>query len=98
MQIGKAGMQWSLFAGQVASMLAIVPMFMYATASQWAIAGAMYFGIMTFGLTMGYHRYLSHSYFKCPKWFELVMLFFAHIMMVGCNTVGSNTQGTPQVY
>ena len=21
--------------------------------------------------------------FKCPKWFELVMLFFAHIMMVG---------------
>ena len=83
MQIGKTGMQWSLFAGQVAGMLSIVPMFMYATATQWAIAGAMYFGIMTFGLTMGYHRYLSHSYFKCPKWFELVMLFFAHIMMVG---------------
>lgn len=83
MQLGKAGMQYSLFAGQVASMLAIVPMIMYASATQWAIAGAMYFGIMTFGQTMGYHRYLSHSYFKCPKWFELVMLFFAHILMVG---------------
>ena len=31
MQLGKKGMQRSLFAGQVASMLAIVPMFMYAT-------------------------------------------------------------------
>lgn len=83
MQIGKTGMQWSLFAGQVISMLAIVPMIMYATASQWAIAGTMYFGIMTFGLTLGYHRYLSHQHFKCPRWFELMMLFFAHIMMVG---------------
>ena len=83
MQIGKTGMQWSLFAGQVVSMLAIVPMIMYATASQWAIAGAMYFGIMTFGLTLGYHRYLSHQYFECPRWLELTMLFFAHIMMVG---------------
>lgn len=83
MQIGKAGMQWSLFAGQVVSMFAIVPMIVYGTATQWAIASAVYFSIMTFGLTMGYHRYLSHSYFKCPKWFEIVMLFFAHIMMVG---------------
>ncbi len=83
MQLGKAGMQYSLFAGQVASMLAIVPMAMYATATQWAISGAMYIGIMLFGLTLGYHRYLSHKMFKCPKWFELVMLFFAHIMMVG---------------
>ena len=83
MQLGKAGMQYSLFAGQVASMLAIVPMAMYATATQWAIGGAMYIGIMLFGLTLGYHRYLSHKMFKCPKWFELVMLFFAHIMMVG---------------
>ena len=83
MQIGKAGMQWSLFAGQLISMFSIVPMVAYGTASQWVILFAMYFGIMTFGLTMGYHRYLSHGQFKCPKWFELVMLFFAHIMMVG---------------
>jgi len=83
MQLGKAGMQYSLFAGQVASMLAIVPMFLYATATQWAIGATMYTGIMLFGLTLGYHRYLSHKMFKCPKWFELVMLFFAHIMMVG---------------
>lgn len=83
MQIGKAGMQWSLFAGQVASMLAIVPLFMYATAAQLVITATMYSGIMLFGLTLGYHRYLSHKMFKCPKWFEIVMLFFAHIMMVG---------------
>ena len=83
MQLGKLGMQYSLFAGQVASMLAIVPMFMYATATQWAIGATMYSCIMLFGLTLGYHRYLSHKMFKCPKWFELVMLFFAHIMMVG---------------
>lgn len=83
MQLGKTLMPWTLFTGQVIGMLAIVPMLMYATPVQWLICAGMYFGIMTFGLTMGYHRFLSHSQFKCPKWFELTMLFFAHIMMVG---------------
>lgn len=83
MQLGKRTMPWTLFIGQALAMLSIVPMCMYGTAAQWAITGVMYFGIMTLGITMGYHRYLSHNQFKCPYWIEILMLFFAHIMMVG---------------
>ena len=32
---------------------------------------------------MGYHRYWSHRNFKCPRWFEYVMMFGPHIMMIG---------------
>jgi len=79
----KQRLPYTLLAGQIIAMLSTVSMFLYATDWQWAITGIMYFGIMSFGITMGYHRYLSHRAFKCPLWFEYVMVFFAHIMMVG---------------
>ena len=47
-----------------------------------AIAVGMYCYIML-GVTMGYHRYWSHRNFKCPRWFEYVMMFGPHIMMIG---------------
>lgn len=72
-----------LLIGQIAAIFSLIPMVIYATPVQWVIFGLMYFGIMTFGITMGYHRYLSHKAFESPLWFEYVMLFFAHIMMVG---------------
>jgi len=83
MQLGKRLMPWSLFVGQVIAMLSIIPLIIYGTTPQIIIATAMYVGIMLFGLTLGYHRYLSHRMFTCPRWFEYIMLFFAHIMMVG---------------
>ena len=73
---------YTLFAGQVVAMLSTIAM-LDAETWQWAVTGVMYFCIMTFGITVGYHRYFSHRAFKCPRWFEYVMLFFAHIMMVG---------------
>jgi stearoyl-CoA desaturase (delta-9 desaturase) len=83
MQLGKKTMPIMLFFGQLIAMFSIVPMIVYASTWQWLITIVVYFGIMTFGLTMGYHRYLSHNHFKCNKWLEILMLFFAHIMMVG---------------
>lgn len=72
-----------LLTGQIIAQLSIIPMVLYAEPWQWGITAVMYFGIMTFGLTMGYHRYFSHRVFTSPLWFEYVMLFFAHIMMIG---------------
>ena len=83
MQLGKTVMPWTLFGGQVLAMLSIIPWAMYASGPELLISLAMYLGIMTLGITMGYHRYLSHRMFKCNRWFEVIMLFFAHIMMVG---------------
>jgi stearoyl-CoA desaturase (delta-9 desaturase) len=72
-----------LLVGQTLAVLSIIPMILYANVWQWVGAVVMYSCIMTFGISMGYHRYVSHHAFKCPLWFEYVMLFFAHIMMVG---------------
>lgn len=87
MQLGKDNMQRSLFAGQVIAMLSIIPMAMYASAWQWIVCLIMYQLIVTVGISVGYHRFFSHRMFKCPTWFEYVMLFFANIMMVGPATL-----------
>ena len=79
----KTKLPYTLLTGQVVAMLSTVLMFTYAQTYEWLFTFIMYFCIMTFGITMGYHRYLSHRAFKSPLWFEYVMLFFAHIMMVG---------------
>ena len=73
----------TLLIGQTIAQLSVIPMFFIGTPVTWAICAFMYFGIMTFGITMGYHRYWSHYSFKCSKWLEYVIMFFAHIMMVG---------------
>ena len=72
-----------LLTGQIIAQLSVIPMILYAQPWQWGITAVMYFGILCLGITMGYHRYVSHKVFKSPLWFEYVMLFFAHIMMVG---------------
>lgn len=83
MQIGKKLMPWTLITGQLVAVCAVVPFIMYATPSQWAVAGISYCLMMCLGMTMGYHRYLSHNYFKCGIVLEMLMLFFAHMLMVG---------------
>jgi len=76
-----------LFTGQVIAMVSIVPMILIANWWQWLVCLLMYQLIVTVGISMGYHRFLSHKIFNCPRWFEYVMLFFAHIMMVGPATL-----------
>tara|TARA_B110001454_G_scaffold217770_1_gene243908 strand:- start:3397 stop:4137 length:741 start_codon:yes stop_codon:yes gene_type:complete len=74
----------TLLVGQlVAQVTAILSLFLFPwTPITIAIAIGMYCYIML-GVTMGYHRYFSHRNFKCPRWFEYVLLFGPHIMMIG---------------
>ena len=72
-----------LLAGQVLAMLSIIPMFLYAETWHWYVTGVMYFGMMSLGISIGYHRYLSHKQLQMPNWLQIVCLFFATIMIVG---------------
>ena len=50
------------------SLLAFVPWFFTWSGLVLAILGHFVFGM--FGITIGYHRLLTHRGFSCPKWFE----------------------------
>ena len=72
----------SLMVVQLVAQLSVIPMIVLAEAWQWIPFLAVYCGMML-GITMGYHRYYSHKSYRCPKFIEYILLFFAHIMVVG---------------
>lgn len=53
------------------ALLALVPWFFSWTGVALFIFGHFFFGM--FGITMGYHRLISHKSFGCPKWFEYTL-------------------------
>lgn len=71
-----------LLAVQIIAQLSVIPMVLFSESWQWGPFILMYCGMML-GITMGYHRLYSHHSYKCPKPIEYLLLFFAHIMMVG---------------
>lgn len=53
------------------ALLAFVPYLFSWSGVALAIAGHFVFGMM--GITIGYHRLLTHQGFSCPKWFEYTL-------------------------
>ena len=51
-----------------AALLAFLPWFFSWAGVATAITGHFLFGML--GITIGYHRLLTHQGFTCPKWFE----------------------------
>jgi len=68
-----------LFVFQIICAAAMVPMFMYATWTDWAWTAVVY-SFMAMGATVIYHRLLTHKSFVSPKWFE----YFGTV----CGTLG----------
>lgn len=52
----------------VLAMLAFLPWFFSWTGVAVAFAGHFFFGLL--GMTLGYHRLLTHRGFTCPRWLE----------------------------
>ena len=52
----------------LAAMLAVIPYFFSWSGLLIGICGHFFFGM--FGITIGYHRLLTHRGFTCPRWFE----------------------------
>lgn len=62
--------QYFLFVAQIIAHLSIIPMIMYGSWYHWLIAFFVYFVTGCFGMTMTYHRLLSHKSWNAPKWYE----------------------------
>tara|TARA_B100000965_G_scaffold346379_1_gene317689 strand:- start:1206 stop:1997 length:792 start_codon:yes stop_codon:yes gene_type:complete len=62
--------QWLLLFSQFVAHVSIIPMIIYGSWQHWAIAFFVYFITGCFGMTMTYHRLLSHASWKAPRWFH----------------------------
>lgn len=60
-----------LAAIHLLSLLALIPYFFSWSGLALCIAGHFVFGML--GITIGYHRLLTHQGFSCPKWFEYTL-------------------------
>ncbi len=64
---------WFLLAVHVAALSAFLP----ATFSWGAVGVALFLHWLTggVGITLGYHRLITHRSFQTPKWIEYILLF-----------------------
>ena len=62
--------QYLLFVVQIITHLSIIPMIVYGSWYHWLIGFAVYFVTGCFGMTMTFHRLLSHNSWNAPKWFH----------------------------
>jgi stearoyl-CoA desaturase (delta-9 desaturase) len=68
---------------QIIAHLAIIPMIIYGAWWQWLIVLFVYFLNGCLGMTMTYHRLLSHKAWTPPKWMEYLFTLFATIGLTG---------------
>lgn len=73
----------SLFFAQIIAHLSLIPMVIYGSGWQWAIAVFVYFLNGCLGMTMMYHRFLSHKNWSCPRPLEILFTLFATIGLTG---------------
>lgn len=74
---------WTLLTSQIIAHLALIPLLVYGTWWQWLIAVFVYFLNGCLGMTMTYHRLLTHRSWNCPKFLEYLFTIFAGIGMTG---------------
>ena len=66
----------ALFALITLTALIAVPLFGYVhgyTRLDWAVGGILYL-ISGLGITVGYHRLITHRSFRCPDWVKAALL------------------------
>lgn len=73
----------TLLLAQIIAHLAIIPMCLYGTWWQWLITLFVYFLTGCLGMTMTYHRLLSHKSWVCPRSLEILFSLFATVGMTG---------------
>jgi fatty-acid desaturase len=64
---------------QIIAHLSIIPMIIYASFNNWIIAVMVYFCSGCLGMTITYHRLLSHRSWKPPQFLEYLFTLFATI-------------------
>ena len=74
---------YTLLSFQIIAHLSIIPMILYATWWQWGISIFVYFLSGCFGMTMTYHRLLSHNSWEVNKLLKYLFTLFATIGLTG---------------
>jgi len=70
MQIKRIPDSWLLFIFQVIAHVGLVLLVVYGDWYHWLMSFSVYFVTGCFGMTMTYHRLLSHKSWNAPSWFE----------------------------
>jgi stearoyl-CoA desaturase (delta-9 desaturase) len=73
----------TLFVVQVFAHLAIIPMLLYASWWQYLVSFAVYFFTGCLGMSMTYHRLLSHRSWQAPGWFKYVGVICGSLGLTG---------------
>lgn len=73
----------SLFLAQLFAHLGFIYLLFTGTWFHWLIATLVYFLTGCLGVTMTYHRFLSHKAWKAPRWFEYVGTICATLGVIG---------------
>lgn len=73
----------ALFISQLIAHTGLVYLIFTGTIFQWLICFAMYFLTGCFGMSMTYHRLLSHRSWKAPKWFQKAGILLGTIGLTG---------------
>lgn len=73
----------TLLAAQFIAHLALVWMLVFGTAYMWIAALFVFFLNGCLGMTMTYHRLLSHKAWQPPKWIEYTFAYLAGIGLTG---------------
>jgi len=63
--------KYALFVLQITAHAGLVAQIIYGTWYHWLITAFIYLLTGCFGMTMTYHRLLSHRSWKAPRWFEI---------------------------
>lgn len=62
---------YTLLGLQIVAHVALVAQIFYGEWQHWAITAVVYFMTGCFGMTMTFHRLLSHMSWNAPRWFEI---------------------------
>jgi len=64
--------QWGIFALQIAGHAGLLLQIAYGHWYHWVLTALVYFLTSCLGMTMTYHRLLSHQSWPAPRWFQIL--------------------------
>ncbi len=72
-----------LFGFQILAHVALALLFVYGDLKNWLVCLLIYFFTGAVGMSMTYHRLLSHRSWKSPRWLKLLGTFLGTIGLTG---------------
>ena len=87
-----------LLAAQGVAHLSVIPMIIYGRPVHYVVAIAVYMATGCLGMSMTYHRLLSHRSWQPPFWFEAVGTWLGTIGLTGSSLAWSSIHRQHHIY